>query len=166
MKDIREEIIETISYLIKQNLSEASFNKLIDGKIIERTNDTYTVMIANEEYFNVQSLNHYEKYSEGDLVYIIVQNNNFSEKLILGRKAGSFFEPEVDKDNLPTEPVLIIRENDNPRGKAVRFDYGFEGYPIEKVWSQVLHRDSNGKVIMITSHYFNGTVDYTYLLRN
>lgn len=165
--NIQDEIIESIQLIVKRELAEAPFNKLVDGLVMERTGDLeYTVQIANKEYFNIQPLNIKDSFEEGDIVYILIRNNNFSDKKILGTRGEANRKKEIKLEELPTFPVHIIRENNDPKGKVFRFDYGFEGFPIEKTWSQVLHRDLKNKVFMITHHYFDGSSDYFYLLRN
>lgn len=161
-----EEIIKTIRYLIEKELTKAPFNYLLDGVIKEKTGDlTYTVLIANKEYYNIEPMNINDSYAVDDIVYVLVRNNDFSDKKILGSKGLSKSKGGIDKNNLPDYPVHIIREN-GETGRAFRFNYGFENYPLEYRWSQVLHRNDRGQVIMISNHYYDNTVDFFHLLRN
>lgn len=163
---VLEELIKTVKYLVKETMKKEPYIRIADGVIQERTFDSYTVLIDNNEYYDISPLNENDNYEEGDLVYIIIQNINYGDKTILGHRVGGRRSTKIDRDNMPNYPVQIVREGNDPRGKAVRFNYGFEGSPVEKSWSQVLHRNSKNQVFMITDHFFDGTVEYNYLLRN
>ena len=163
---IQEEIINTVQYIVKETLKKTPYVRIVDGVIQERTFDTYTILIDNEEYYDISPLNENDNYVEGDLVYIVIQNVNYGDKTILGHRLGGKRSFKIDRDNMLTYPVQIVREGNDPRGKAIRFNYGFEGFPVEKSWSQVLHRNDKEQVFMITDHYYDGTVEYNYLVRN
>lgn len=166
MNKYQEELISAIQYIVSQNLKKERRAMVLDGVIVERFQDKYTVFIEDIEYYNIPSLNSQDFYKPGDRVLILTNNGHFADKIILGYKQGSSNpSSKIDKSSLPTSPVKILRENDDPTGRAYRFDYGFEGYPPEKAWSQVLHRE-DGKVLFISNHYSDGTIDYYYLVRN
>lgn len=81
----KEELLEAIDILINKRLGELEFNYKIEGKIIEIVStDTYKVEIQNN-ISEIKSMND-TIYQVGDVVYIIVFNNNYSDKKILCKK--------------------------------------------------------------------------------
>ncbi len=81
----KEELLEAIDILINKRLAELKFNYKIEGKITEIVNaDIYRVEIQNN-ISEIKSMNG-TTYQVGDVVEIIVYNNNYSDKKILCKK--------------------------------------------------------------------------------
>ena len=165
---MNEELIDAIQLMVEHYVKKAPYNRLLDGVIVDTDNDNkiYSVQVNGVYYEKVKPAHDEIELNVGDKVYVIIVNNDYSQKLILGRIGGGYKSDILDYENLPTTPVKIYRIGNNPIGKAYRFDYAFEGYPPEYQWSQVLHRDDNNKVYMISQFYSDGTALYFYLIRN
>lgn len=85
MNKEKEELLEAIDILINKRLAELKFNYKIEGRIIEIVNaDIYKVEIQNN-ISEIKSMNG-ATYQVGDVVEIIVYNNNYSDKKILCKK--------------------------------------------------------------------------------
>ena len=81
----QEELLEAIDILISKRLGDLMFNYKIEGKITKVINtDTYKVKIQ-DNISEVKSMNG-ATYQVGDVVYILVFNNNYSDKKILCKK--------------------------------------------------------------------------------
>ncbi len=81
----KEELLEAVDILINKRLIELGFNKKVEGVITEVVNiDTYKVKIQNN-ITEIKSMNGII-YEVGDVVYILVFNNNYSDKKILCKK--------------------------------------------------------------------------------
>lgn len=78
-------IIDSIIYAIKEISKKLKYNKKIEGVVTEVINEfTYKVKIQDNESV-IKSINNIE-YQVGDVVYIIIFNNNNSDKRILCKK--------------------------------------------------------------------------------
>lgn len=163
-----DELITAVELIVDKKIGKAPYNRLVEGIITDINTSTklYTVEINHVNYENVEVADFNNVFNIGDHVYIIVPNNNFSHKLILGKSGSTVQKGKIDYLNLPTTPVRIHRLGDDPKGKAYRFDYGFEKYPAEYQWRQVLHRNDAGQVYLISQYYSDDTVLFFYLLRN
>jgi hypothetical protein len=163
-----EELIEAVTMIVDEYVGKAPYNYIVDGVItdVDNTAKLYTVEINQVNYEKVGVAHFNNDFQIGDQVYVIIMNNNFSHKLILGKNGNAVVKGKLDYFNLPTTPVRIHRIGGDPKGKAYRFDYAFEGHPVEYNWKQVLHRRDDQKVYMITQYYSDDTVLYFYLLRN
>lgn len=85
MNKEKKELLEAIDVLISKRLGELKFNYKIEGRIVEVISvDTYKVEIQNN-MSEIKSMND-TTYQVGDVVYIIVFNNNYSDKKILCKK--------------------------------------------------------------------------------
>ncbi len=82
MFKIREEIFKSIDILVDEKLKRLRFNYMVNGLITEVIdNGTYKVDIFNREDI-IKSMNG-TQYQVGDVVYIVVWNNNYSDKTIV-----------------------------------------------------------------------------------
>lgn len=85
MNKDKEELLEAVDILINKRLEELMFNYKIEGKITEVINiNTYKVEIQNN-MSEIKSMNN-ATYQVGDVVYILIFNNNYSDKKILCKK--------------------------------------------------------------------------------
>ena len=81
----KEELLEAIDILINKRLNGLRNCYKIEGKITEIIDaDTYKVEIQNN-ISEIKSMND-ATYQVGDVVYIIIFNNNYSDKKILCKK--------------------------------------------------------------------------------
>lgn len=82
MNKIREEILRTIELIVRKRLKELNYNYTVSGLITEIIDsETYKVKIY-DDISSVKSMN-IQEYQVGDVVNIIVFNNNYSNKKIL-----------------------------------------------------------------------------------
>jgi len=80
----QQNLLESIDILVKENNKNQKFNRTEEGKITEViSSNTYNVNIKNNVY-QIKTINS-EIYNVGDLVLILILNNNFSRKVILGK---------------------------------------------------------------------------------
>ena len=80
----QQNLLESIDILVKENNKNQKFNRTEEGKITEViSSNTYNVNIKNNVY-QIKTINS-EVYNVGDLVLILILNNNFSRKVILGK---------------------------------------------------------------------------------
>lgn len=78
-------IAESVIYAIQELFKELEFNRKVEGVITEKIDvSTYKVKIQNNESI-IKSMNNTE-YIVGDIVDVIIYNNNYSDKKILCRK--------------------------------------------------------------------------------
>lgn len=78
----QEELLQAVDVVIKKRLEESMFNYKIEGKITEVIDtNTYRVEIQNN-ISEIKSMNGIT-YQVGDVVYIVVWNNNYSDKTIV-----------------------------------------------------------------------------------
>ncbi|MBS4539829.1 hypothetical protein GOQ27_15245 [Clostridium sp. D2Q-11] len=85
MKDKDTNILEACNILIDAKLKSMKFNKTLEGKVTEVIDSsTYKVNINNEEY-KIRKLND-DIYQVGDIVFVLIINNNFSNKVILSKR--------------------------------------------------------------------------------
>lgn len=76
---------ESVIYAIQELFKELEFNRKVEGVITEKIdNSTYKVKIQNNESI-IKSMNNTE-YIVGDVVYVIIFNNNNSDRKILCKK--------------------------------------------------------------------------------
>lgn len=76
---------ESVIYAIQELFKELEFNRKVEGIITEKIdNSTYKVKIQNNESI-IKSMNNTE-YIVGDVVYVIIFNNNNSDRKILCKK--------------------------------------------------------------------------------
>ena len=80
--DIKKEILNSIDIIVKGRLKNLSFNRYIEGKVIERICSTknYKVKINGEEY--VIPAREGLDLEPNDVVLICIANNNYSHKFI------------------------------------------------------------------------------------
>ena len=80
----QQNLLESIDILVKENNKNQKFNRTEEGKITEViSSNTYNVNIKNNVY-QIKTINS-EVYNVNDLVLILILNNNFSRKVILGK---------------------------------------------------------------------------------
>jgi len=80
----QQNLLESIDILVKENNKNQKFNRTEEGKITEViSSNIYNVNIKNNVY-QIKTINS-EVYNVGDLVLILILNNNFSRKVILGK---------------------------------------------------------------------------------
>lgn len=85
MRDKDKDIIEAFNILIDAKINSIKFNRTVEGKITGVIdNSTYKVKIKNEEY-KIRRIND-DMYNVGDMVLVLVINNNFSNKVILSKR--------------------------------------------------------------------------------
>lgn len=78
-------IAESIVYAIQKLCEQLEFNRKIEGVIVDKIDDsTYKVKIQNN-ISKIKSMND-ATYEIGDIVEILVFNNNYSDKKILCKK--------------------------------------------------------------------------------
>lgn len=80
-----DKFLDAIEIMINEKLKGLKFNSVIDGTITEVINsNTYKVDILN----NIETLScvNTQEYLVGDIVYVIIFNNNFSDKKILCKR--------------------------------------------------------------------------------
>lgn len=81
---VQQKLLESINILVKENNKNQKFNRTEEGKITEViSSNTYNVNIKNNVY-QIKTINS-EVYNVGDLVLILILNNNFSRKVIIGK---------------------------------------------------------------------------------
>lgn len=84
MNVFQEKIIESIDELIKKKLKELKFNYTLEAKITKIMSPIdYEISYQNKTY-GVKSINNQE-YLVGDLVYVMVLNGDFSNKIVLSK---------------------------------------------------------------------------------
>ena len=84
MNDIQQSIFNAIKNIINSVIKTLKYNYTIEGKITEViSSNIYNVNIKNNVY-QIKTINS-EVYNVGDLVLILILNNNFSRKVILGK---------------------------------------------------------------------------------
>lgn len=82
MSVLQDKIINAIELIIDEKINQLAFNKTLEGKITAvLTAPNYTIVYNGDEY-TAKAING-ETYLVGDRVYILVLNNNFSNKIIL-----------------------------------------------------------------------------------
>jgi len=78
-------MVESVIYAIRELFKELEFNRKIEGVIVDKIDDsTYKVKIQNN-ISKIKSMND-ATYEIGDIVEILVFNNNYSDKKILCKK--------------------------------------------------------------------------------
>lgn len=78
-------LLETIDEQIESKLRELGFNRKVEGVVTEvQTPNTYTVKIK-DKHETIKTMNDKE-YAVGDVVLILILNNNESDKRILTKK--------------------------------------------------------------------------------
>ena len=80
--DFGDKILEAIEIMVDEKINSLKFNRVIDGAITEVIDaNTYKVNLFD----NIEILNSMDgqEYAVGDIVYVIVFNNNYSNKKIL-----------------------------------------------------------------------------------
>ncbi len=98
----------------------------------------------------------------GDRVLVENINNNPHDRFIVALVSGISTDTEViDYDNLPTEPVEIVR---NEKGKAYRFVFGYDN--PKTLWTQEITFREDGKAYSITNTYPDGAVFIRYFIRD
>lgn len=83
MDKYQEALLVSIDTLINEKLKKIQFNRCVDGVVTAVNSGIYTVIINGESY-NIPALN--GTYVINDLVFILVKNNNDSEKYILCKR--------------------------------------------------------------------------------
>ncbi|WP_313757192.1 hypothetical protein [Tissierella sp.] len=79
---IRDEILKSIDTLVDYKLKYLKFNNMIYGLITEIVDDnTYRVKMFGREEM-LKSINN-ERYEVGDVVFVVVWNNDYSNKTIV-----------------------------------------------------------------------------------
>lgn len=83
MREYEDKLLQAIDEIVINRIEQLStFNKTVKGKITQvLTAPKYEVQIGGE-LFTAKAINS-ATYSVGNVVYILVINNNFSEKIIL-----------------------------------------------------------------------------------
>lgn len=82
MSIFQDKLIESVDDLIDKKLNELKFNYTIETKITKIISMTeYEIEYQNKTY-KAKSINNQE-YIVDDLVYVMVLNGNFSNKIIL-----------------------------------------------------------------------------------
>ena len=82
MNIYQEKLLESIDTMIEERMKELKFNYTIDAKIIEDlTSSEYKILYNGDEY-KAKAINN-QTYKVDDLVYVLVLNNDFSNKKIL-----------------------------------------------------------------------------------
>ena len=82
MDSYQENLLKAIDIIVEERLKNLKFNYTITGKVTEVTDSiNYKVLINNEES-KVKAING-QTYLVNDVVYILMQNNNKSDRLIL-----------------------------------------------------------------------------------
>lgn len=85
MNKAKEELLEAVDILINKRMGALNFCYKIEGKIIEIIDaNIYKVDVQNN-ITTIESMND-ENYKINDVVYIMVFNNNYSDKKILCKK--------------------------------------------------------------------------------
>lgn len=84
MKDIQEAILESINYMLQEKLKKVKYNYCLEGVITAVEDDIYTLKIDDQET-TCKSING-AIYQVNDIVYILVINNEMSNKIILGKR--------------------------------------------------------------------------------
>lgn len=79
---IEQKIIDAIEIILEERISRLKFNYMVVGLITEVIDvDTYKVNIF-DNIETLHSMNGHQ-YQVGDIVYIVVWNNNYSDKTIV-----------------------------------------------------------------------------------
>lgn len=80
--DFGDKILEAIEIMVDEKINSLKFNRVIDGTITEVIDtNTYKVNLF-DNIETLKSMNEQE-YMVGDIVYVIVFNDNYSNKKIL-----------------------------------------------------------------------------------
>ena len=80
--DFGDKILEAIEIMVDEKINSLKFNRVIDGTITEIIDtNTYKVNLF-DNIETLKSMNGQE-YMVGDIVYVIVFNDNYSNKKIL-----------------------------------------------------------------------------------
>lgn len=77
-----DKFLEAVEIMIDEKINSLKFNRVIDGTITEVVDtNTYKVNLLN----NIEILNSMngQEYAVGDIVYVIIFNDNYSNKKIL-----------------------------------------------------------------------------------
>lgn len=80
-----DKILEAIEIMIDEKIKSLKFNYVIDGTITEIIDtNTYKVNLFD----NIETLKSMDgqEYTVGDIVYVIIFNNNYSNKKILCKR--------------------------------------------------------------------------------
>lgn len=85
MSIYQEKLIESINMIIEEKISELQFNYEITGKIIEESVTGNFNIDYNGQVTTARAISA-DIYEPGDLVHILVLNNDFSNKIILCKK--------------------------------------------------------------------------------
>lgn len=82
MSVLQDKIINAIELIIDEKLNKLEFNRVLEGKITEvLTAPNYKIICHGDEY-KAKAIND-ATYLVDDRVYVLVLNNNFSNKIIL-----------------------------------------------------------------------------------
>lgn len=108
MANYENQICEAIDVIAGKKIQDANFNSMIKAEIVECTNSNlaeYKVRYQDSE-FTAYALGKYIKYKSNTLVYILVPNNDFTERKIIvgsvlvnGKSLASALNGRVDEDN-------------------------------------------------------------------
>ena len=81
-KQAQDALLEAIDIMITNKIKNLGFNYYVDGVIKSKNdNNTYNVLINNEEYKGIPSKNNFE-YLVNDSVQILIKNGNWNKKII------------------------------------------------------------------------------------
>jgi len=84
-KILNDAIYESVNKIFEERIKKLSFNYCVEGQIRQiNSNGTYDCII-NGQIQTVYAMNG-EIYARNDIVYILVINNNYSNKYILCKK--------------------------------------------------------------------------------
>lgn len=78
----KEELLEAINILVQGGFKNLKFSRHVEGTIMQvNANNTYDVLIDGEITNNLKAIDN-KIYKRGDVVKILIVNNNYSEKYI------------------------------------------------------------------------------------
>jgi len=81
---LQQKILESVNILINEKNKEQKHNRTEEGIITEViSSDTYNVNIKSNVY-QIKTINS-ETYNVGDSILVLILNNNFSKKVIVGK---------------------------------------------------------------------------------
>ena len=87
MKNYENQICEAVDIIASKKIQEAKFNSIVKGSIIELSNSNYAEYKVKyqDSIFTAYGLGKSIQYKKDTLVYILIPNNDFTErKIILG----------------------------------------------------------------------------------
>ena len=82
MDKYQENLLQAIDIIVEERLKNLKFNYTITGKVTEVIDSVNYKALINNEESKVKAING-QTYLVNDVVYVLMQNNNKSDRLIL-----------------------------------------------------------------------------------